>query len=70
MIFITFLKDIRNTDILIDEIDSSPLGLAVNRKDESEIATKSAIRHEERNAETLFNLETTLCILSLGNYTS
>ena len=34
----------------------------MNKKEESEIATKSVIKQDERNAETLFSLETKLCI--------
>jgi hypothetical protein len=58
---------LRNTHTLIDEIDNSPVALDVNTKDEREMTTKSIIRHDERNAEKLFNLAAMLCILCLGN---
>jgi hypothetical protein len=48
---------------LIDDIESSPFGSAVNRKEEIEMANNSVIRHDERNAETLFALEAKLCML-------
>jgi hypothetical protein len=40
----------------------SPLGSALNAKVERAIAARSAIIHDESNAETLLILENTLCM--------
>lgn len=41
----------------------SPLGSALNTRVESAIAARSAIVHDESNAETLLILENILCML-------
>jgi len=50
---------------LIEEIARSPWGVAVNRKEESAIAAKRVIIHDDRKAETLLILEKMLCILGI-----
>ncbi len=46
----------RKTYICNEVTVRSPLGSAVNTKEDSAMANSTAIRHEERNAETLLIL--------------
>lgn len=59
------------TDTLIEDTRRSPLGSAVNKKDDKAIAPRRAIRHDDRMAERLLIRWYTLCIFRglCGSYT-
>ncbi len=54
----------KNTDTWIDEMLSVPLGSAVKRSEESEIAPRRTMRQVETIAETLLTREYKVCMTS------
>lgn len=56
-------KGFPSAHTLMEDIASSPCGLAVNKNEDIAMAAKRVIIHDERKAETLLTLEKTLCMV-------
>lgn len=59
-------RKITQTHTLMEDIASSPCGLAVNRNEDIAMAAKRVIIHDDRKADTLLTLEKTLCMMVYG----